>query len=213
MCVRASLASMGENVSPGGRRRLGLRRGRGTRPLPGRQALARRRRSWDWRETGTDHQPGILCVDVTELLNHEPELVILSRGRQGRLSASPETLSLLERRGVPVVREKTAAALATYNPLAAERCRVAGHVQPAGSRTLPSRRPLPHHLLAVPDRCRRPRLQQGALFMTSRCACRWLTTTRHKKSSSAWASFGAQFVSGIIMPIDAGWGSRQECVR
>jgi ATP-binding cassette subfamily B multidrug efflux pump len=137
---------------------------------------------------------------VTELLNHEPELVILSRGRQGRLSASPETLSLLERRGVPVVREKTAAALATYNPLAAERCRVAGHVQPAGSRTLPSRRPLPHHLLAVPDRCRRPRLQQGALFMTSRCACRWLTTTRHKKSSSAWASFGAQFVSGIIMP-------------
>ena len=25
-------------------------------------------------------------------------------------------------------------------------------------------------------------------------------------------SFGAQFVSGIIMPIDAGWGSRQECV-
>src|SRR5215211_1253372 len=25
-------------------------------------------------------------------------------------------------------------------------------------------------------------------------------------------SFGAQFVSGIIMPIDAGWGSRQACV-
>jgi hypothetical protein len=61
-----------------------------------------------------------------ELLNHEPELVILSRGRRGRLSASPETLSLLERRGVPVVREKTDAALATYNRLAAERCRVAG---------------------------------------------------------------------------------------
>jgi hypothetical protein len=63
---------------------------------------------------------------VTELLNHEPELVILSRGRQGRLSASPGTLSLLERRGVPVVREKTDAALAKYNRLAAERCRVAG---------------------------------------------------------------------------------------
>ena len=33
-----------------------------------------------------------------------------------------------------------------------------------------------------------------------------------QQSSSAWASFGAQFVSGIIMPIDAGWGSRQECL-
>ena len=53
-------------------------------------------RAWDWRETGTDHQPGILCVEVTELLNHERELVILGRGRQGRLSVSPETLSLLE---------------------------------------------------------------------------------------------------------------------
>jgi len=83
-------------------------------------------RAWDWRETGTDHQPGILSADVTELLNHEPELVILSRGRQGRLSASPETLSLLQRCGVPVVREKTDAALATYNRLATEGRRVAG---------------------------------------------------------------------------------------
>jgi hypothetical protein len=83
-------------------------------------------RSWDWRETGTDHQPGILCADVTELLNHEPDLVILSRGRQGRLGVSPETLSLLETHGVPVVREKTDAALATYNRLAGEGRRVAG---------------------------------------------------------------------------------------
>jgi hypothetical protein len=63
---------------------------------------------------------------VTELLNHEPELVILSRGRQGRLSVSPETLSLLETHGVRAVREKTDAALATYNRLAGEGRRVAG---------------------------------------------------------------------------------------
>jgi hypothetical protein len=83
-------------------------------------------RAWDWRETGTDHRPGILCADVTELLDHEPELVILSRGRDGRLEVSSETLSLLETRGVPVVREKTDTALATYNRLAAEGRRVAG---------------------------------------------------------------------------------------
>jgi hypothetical protein len=63
---------------------------------------------------------------VTELLNHEPELVILSRGRQGRLSVSPETLSLLETYGVPVVREQTDTALATYNRLATQGRRVAG---------------------------------------------------------------------------------------
>ena len=65
-------------------------------------------------------------AQMTELLDHEPDLVILSRGRDGRLEVSPETLSLLETRGVPVVREKTDAALATYNRLAAEGRRVAG---------------------------------------------------------------------------------------
>jgi hypothetical protein len=83
-------------------------------------------RAWDWRETGTDHRPGVLSGDVAELLDHEPDLVILSRGRHGRLGVSPETLSLLETRGVSVVREKTDAALATYNRLAAEGRRVAG---------------------------------------------------------------------------------------
>jgi hypothetical protein len=67
---------------------------------------------------------------VTELLNHEPELVILSRGRHGRLSASPETLSLRETHGVPVVREKTDAALATYNRLAAQRHSLGKRVLP-----------------------------------------------------------------------------------
>jgi hypothetical protein len=82
-------------------------------------------RAWDWRETGTDHRPGVLSADVAELLDHEPDLVILSRGRQGRLGVSPETLSLLETHGVSVLRENTDAALATYNRLAAEGRRVA----------------------------------------------------------------------------------------
>jgi hypothetical protein len=73
-----------------------------------------------------EHRPGILCADVTELLKHEPELVILSRDRQGRLSVSPETLSLLETRGVPVLRVRTDAALAAHSRLAREGRRVAG---------------------------------------------------------------------------------------
>ena len=41
-------------------------------------------RAWDWRETGTDHRPGVLSSDVEELLNHEPDLVIsAAAGRAG----------------------------------------------------------------------------------------------------------------------------------
>jgi len=83
-------------------------------------------RAWDWRETGTDHRPGIQPEDVTELLAHGPDLVVLSRGRRGRLGVCPETLSMLEERGVEVVREETGAALATYNARASEGRRVAG---------------------------------------------------------------------------------------
>jgi hypothetical protein len=82
-------------------------------------------RVWDWRETGTDHRPGILPTDVTDLLDHHPDVVILSRGRYGRLGVTPETLSLLEARGVEVVREDTDDAIATYERLASEGRRVA----------------------------------------------------------------------------------------
>lgn len=82
-------------------------------------------RAWDWNETGTHHQPGIQPADVSELLDHSPEVVVLSRGRQLRLETSPETLSLLESRQLEVVRTETGAAIDEYNRLAAEGRRVA----------------------------------------------------------------------------------------
>jgi hypothetical protein len=83
-------------------------------------------REWDWSETGTDHRPGIQPADVTELLAHLPDVVVLSCGRNGRLGVCHETLSVLEERGVAVVREETGAALKTYDVLASEGRRVAG---------------------------------------------------------------------------------------
>jgi hypothetical protein len=59
------------------------------------------------------------------LLEHGPELLVLSGGRQGRLGVCAETLSLLQRRAVEVVREETAPALEIYNALASEGRRVA----------------------------------------------------------------------------------------
>jgi len=37
-------------------------------------------REWNWRETGTDHVPGIQKVDVQELIDHGAKIVVLSRG-------------------------------------------------------------------------------------------------------------------------------------
>ena len=78
-------------------------------------------RAWDWRETGTEHVPGIQPADVTELLDHGAELCVLSRGMQLRLLTGPETLAWLARRGVDVHVEETKAAVRLYNQLAATR--------------------------------------------------------------------------------------------
>ena len=36
-------------------------------------------REWNWRETGTEHVPGIQPADVQELLDHGAKVVVLSR--------------------------------------------------------------------------------------------------------------------------------------
>jgi hypothetical protein len=82
-------------------------------------------RAWDWDETGTRHRPGIQPVDVIELLDHAPEVVVLSRGRLLRLETRDETLSLLKERRVGVLRDETGIAIGEYNRLAAEGRRVA----------------------------------------------------------------------------------------
>ena len=75
-------------------------------------------RAWDWRETGTHHEPGIQPADVEELLDHGAEVIVLSRGHYERLQTCPETLELLEERGVEVYRLQTEKAVERYNELA-----------------------------------------------------------------------------------------------
>jgi hypothetical protein len=57
-------------------------------------------REWDWRETGTRHDPGIQPGDVDELIEHGAETVVLSKGIWERLGVCPETLKLLADRGL-----------------------------------------------------------------------------------------------------------------
>ena len=83
-------------------------------------------RAWDWNETGTRHSPGIQPADVSELLEEQPDVMVLSRGRQLRLETCPDTIELLEARGIRVLLDETGAAIAAYNRLIDQRQRVAG---------------------------------------------------------------------------------------
>jgi hypothetical protein len=74
-------------------------------------------REWSWIETGTRHSPGIQPGDVEELLERGATVVVLSKGVQERLQVCPETLRMLERRGIPSHVLQTDQAVRLYNEL------------------------------------------------------------------------------------------------
>ena len=74
-------------------------------------------RAWDWRETGTEHEPGIQPADVEELLEHQATVVVLSCGMNGRLQVAPDTIQLMKDRGVTSHVLGTEEAVKTYNEL------------------------------------------------------------------------------------------------
>jgi len=74
-------------------------------------------REWNWRETGTAHDPGIQPADVEELLEHGADVVVLSKGVMERLRICPETLEMLKNRGVAAHVLQTEDAVRLYNEL------------------------------------------------------------------------------------------------
>jgi hypothetical protein len=57
-------------------------------------------REWNWRETGTEHVPGIQPADVQELLDHGANVVVLSRGMAECLQVPRETIDFLKERRI-----------------------------------------------------------------------------------------------------------------
>lgn len=78
-------------------------------------------RAWDWRETGTNHEPGIQPQDVSELVAHGADVVILARGFHGRLGVTDAAVRWLEERGVEVHVADTEEAGRLYGELRATR--------------------------------------------------------------------------------------------
>ena len=77
-------------------------------------------REWNWRETGTNHVPGIQPDDVRELLDHGARVVVLSRGMKECLEVPRATLDFLEAQQVQAHVLPTAEAVKLYNRLAEE---------------------------------------------------------------------------------------------
>ena len=75
-------------------------------------------REWNWRETGTNHVPGIQQSDVQELLDRGAKIVVLSRGMKECLEVPRETLAFLEGRQIPAHVLPTVDAAKLYNQLA-----------------------------------------------------------------------------------------------
>ena len=75
-------------------------------------------REWNWRESGTEHSPGIQPADVQELLDHNAKIVVLSRGTMECLHVPRETLDFLKEREVVAHVLPTAEAVELYNELA-----------------------------------------------------------------------------------------------
>jgi hypothetical protein len=69
---------------------------------------------WDWSETRTKPETGILVSDVEELVAHGATTVILSLGRENELHVDPATLRYLAERDITVIVASTWKAARLY---------------------------------------------------------------------------------------------------
>ena len=83
-------------------------------------------REWRWDETGTHHSPGIQPADIEEILAHDVDVILLTRGQLGRLGVAEETAELLCMRGISYRIERTKKAVALFNEMTRAGKRVGG---------------------------------------------------------------------------------------
>ncbi|MFW6096573.1 MAG: Mth938-like domain-containing protein [Chloroflexota bacterium] len=81
---------------------------------------------WDWTLTGTHHRPGIQVADLEDVLAHDPDVIILSRGMQRRLQTMSQVEEHLSQRNIPYHIKETNRAAELFNALAQEGKRPGG---------------------------------------------------------------------------------------
>ncbi|XP_078103201.1 mth938 domain-containing protein [Sander vitreus] len=83
-------------------------------------------RAWDWRETGTNHSPGVQPADLEEVLKKGIDLLVIGRGMSEALQVPSSTLDFVMQKGVDVRVLQTEKAVAEYNKLAGQGAKVGG---------------------------------------------------------------------------------------
>ncbi|XP_049582016.1 mth938 domain-containing protein [Syngnathus scovelli] len=83
-------------------------------------------RAWDWRETGTEHRPGVQVADLQEVLDKGVDLLLIGRGMDMALQVPASTVDQVTATGVQVRVLQTEAAVAEYNRMARGGANVGG---------------------------------------------------------------------------------------
>ncbi|XP_053791256.1 mth938 domain-containing protein isoform X1 [Vidua chalybeata] len=83
-------------------------------------------RTWDWRETGTNHSPGVQPADLEEVVKKGVKTVVIGRGMSEALQVPASTVDYLKKNGIDVLVLQTEKAVAEYNALAAQGVKVGG---------------------------------------------------------------------------------------
>lgn len=82
-------------------------------------------REWNWKETGTRHNPGIQIADIQELID-KVDVVILTRGIDLVLQVPQETIDYAKQQGKEVHVGQTEDMVKLYNELVEQGKKVGG---------------------------------------------------------------------------------------
>lgn len=82
-------------------------------------------REWDWKETGTRHNPGIQIADIEEFID-KVDIVILTRGIDLVLQVPQETIDYAKQQGKEVHVGQTEDMVKLYNELVEQGKKVGG---------------------------------------------------------------------------------------
>lgn len=74
-------------------------------------------REWNWKETGTKHNPGVQIKDVEELILNGAECIVLSNGYHEKLQICNSTKNYLKGMNIPYYILNTKDAVSKYNEL------------------------------------------------------------------------------------------------
>jgi hypothetical protein len=81
---------------------------------------------WDWNLTGTTHDTGIQPDDIKDILDHNIEVMVLSRGFDLKMKVSPATEELLKSLDIEYHILDTEKAVDLFNELAQQKRRAGG---------------------------------------------------------------------------------------